>query len=326
MDDGVKKGIWEFIIKKLPGTIVLFLLGYAAVFLVGLKVYKQITASSKLTKKYVEGITSKFLWAFALLFISMVVVLIIYAVFYFFSRKKAPQVAEGKIDAFIVEQDARSRDNKFNDINDNVQKTYWVLGVGLTSMVDREATLKKMAKCGTKIRLCMMDPDIAVENLCLSSLDNNTCNLIGLAEKIKKGQLQAQDFRSEFSNISNCKDMLGIYHVLINAIHFNEYYVTDTDYKNRIKASYVDLKKIKKTIIDQCGQDSFELKVADSFMPMSLTIADAEEECGKMVVEFHLPFTQYKVLFEISKKDNADLFKVFLDFYKTVWKRANQSE
>lgn len=92
------------------------------------------------------------------------------------------------------------------------------------------------------------------------------------------------------------------------------------------KEFYVDLKKIKKTIIDQCGQDSFELKVADSFMPMSLTIADAEEECGKMVVEFHLPFTQYKVLFEISKKDNADLFKVFLDFYKTVWKRANQSK
>lgn len=329
MDEDAKKGIWKLITKTVPEAILVTVLVYIGIVFGGGWIYKTLTASEKLDATYVQRVTNRFWLLFGFLTMALIIIcLVVYAVSK--KKKKSPEASEtlpeGKIDAFIVEQDARSRDDKFNNINENVEKSYWVLGVSLTSMVDRETMLKKMARKGMHIRLCMMDPNIAVEDLCLSSVDNKACNLSYLAEKIKNGQMKKEDIKSEFKNMKNCKDMLEMYHILINVLHFNDYYMTDTDYKNRIEDSYKNLKRIKNTIIKDYGHDSFELKVADSFMPMSLTIADAEELCGKMVVEFHLPFTQYKVLFEISKQDNGELFKVFVDFYKTVWERASESE
>lgn len=49
-----------------------------------------------------------------------------------------------------------------------------------------------------------------------------------------------------------------------------------------------------------------------------MTITDAESENGRMIVEFHLPFTQFKVLFEIHKTNNLELFDVFVGFYKKI--------
>jgi len=57
---------------------------------------------------------------------------------------------------------------------------------------------------------------------------------------------------------------------------------------------------------------------------MSLTIADADDNQGYMVVEFHLPFTNYKVLFEIKKATNKDLFDVFVNLNKKIWEAANE--
>lgn len=324
MDEDAQKGIWKLITKKVPEEVLLIVIVYVGIVVGGGWLYNTLTANNQLDAEYIKIVTYIFLLMLAIFTTIMGV-----RIGYVLKNKKiklSETLPEGKIDAFIVEQDARSRDDKFNDINANVQKTYWVLGVSLTSMVDRETMLKKMAQKNIHTKLCMMNPDITVENLCISSVNNETCNLSYLAEKIKSGQMKKEDITLEFKKMNNCKDMLEIYHVLINAIHFNQYYMTDTDYTNRIKDSYKNLKRIRSTITKEHGYDSFELKVADSFMPMSLTIADAEEECGRLVVEFHLPFTQYKVLFEISKKNNGELFDVFVDFYKTVWNRASESK
>ena len=124
--------------------------------------------------------------------------------------------------------------------------------------------------------------------------------------------------------MKDCENILDIFHVLINVIHFNEYYNTSTDYKERVAGSYKDLKRIRDDISREYGK-ALLLKVADSFMPMSLTIADACDENGRMIVEFHLPFTNYKVLFEIKKSTNKELFEVFVKFYETVWARAQES-
>lgn len=327
MDEEAKKGIWKIITNKVPETILLLAVIYVGVIFGGGRIYEILTASDKLNQVYVQRVTDISGLLFVALTVAFIVTSLVLYVILRRKEKKGPQaLPEGKIETFIVEQDARSRDDKFNDINENVKKTYWVLGIGLTSMESRESMLRKMAENHIHIRLCMMDPDIAVENLCLSSVDNETCNLLHLREKFKNGQMKKEDIKSEFKDMPNCKDMLDIYHVLINAMHFNEYYMTDTDYKGRIQVSYKNLKRIKNSIVHKYGSASFELKVTDSFMPMSLTIADAKEEDGRMVVEFHLPFTQYKVWFEISKRDNGELFKVFADFYETVWKRASNSE
>lgn len=335
MDEETKKGIWNLIMRKVPESIMFIVLIYImAVFGLGW-IYHILTENDKLDAEYIQNIT------YAV--IGIVVVLTIFSIglciYIFIKQRKTKQtknlseaseqsgdLPEGKIDAFIVEQDAEARDEKYKKINKNVKKTYWVLGVSLNSLSSQESMLKKMANNNIRIRLCMMDPDIVVEDLCLNSLDNDACNLKEVMEKIKNDQIKINDLKEEFENLKNCKDMLEIYHILINVIHFKEYYDTDTDYKNTIKISCQNLKEIRSNIVRKHDQYTFELGIADSFMPMSLTIVDAEEEYGRMVVEFHLPFTQYRVLFEINKKDNDDLFGVFLKFYRIVWERANKSE
>lgn len=325
MGDETNKQMWNLIMRKVPETFVLIAFIYImAVFGLG-RIYKTLTENDKLDGKYIQNIT----YVFFSLVVVLTILFICVCIYVYIKKrkiKKSEDLPEGKIDAFVVEQDAESRDEKFNDINKNVKKTYWVLGVSLTSMVDREAMLKRMVNNHIHIRLCMMDPDIVVEDLCLSSADNNACNLNYLLEKIKNGQMGMNDIKSEFKDMKNCKDMLEIYHILISAIHFKEYYDTDTDYKNRLMDSYKNLKEIRNTIVQEHEKYFFELGIADSFMPISLTIVDAEEEFGRMVVEFHLPFTQYRVLFEINKEDNNDLFSVFVQFYNIVWERAKKIE
>lgn len=324
--DDVKKDIWGILKTYIPESVILAVAIYIGIMAGGSAVYKTLTDNEKLTEEYIQSLTNNFVLAF----IIATVIVILACIFLFIKKRKniikQEELPKGKIDAFIVEQDEPSRDSKFNSINKNVRKIYWVLGVSLTSIVEHEKTLEKMASDNINIRLCMMNPDIAVNNLCLSSIENNACALKRLLEEIKEDTVKMDNVQEKVKNIDNCDNLLTIYHVLINVIHFNEYYVTATDYKERIKNSYDSLKRIRNSIAEKHGQDIIDLRVADSFMPMSLTIADASEENGRMVVEFHLPFTQYKVLFEINRSDNKELFEVFVNFYNVVWTRTQSNE
>lgn len=324
--DKILNETWKIVLDNIPIPVILWDVIYLGIVCVGSKVYNTLTTNERLTEEYIQSWTSKFIWAFIIITI-MVILINLYSIIKvgrkLFKKRKLPK---GKIDAFIVEQDEPSRDNMFIDINQNVKKTYWVLGVSLTSIVEHEKMLEKMATEKIDIRLCMLNPDIAVNNLCLNNVKNNACVLENLLKEIAEGTVKMDNIQEKVKCVDNYDNLLEIYHVLINVIHFNEYYATATDYKERIKNSYDSLKLIRNNIVEQYGQGFFDLKVADSFIPMSLTIADANEETGRMIVEFHLPFTQYKVLFEINRNDNEDLFKVFVNFYNTVWNRAQGNE
>lgn len=341
MDTGemIKKEIWDNIKKIIPRSVLLTIAIYACLVLGGLKVYNTLTVNSKLSDETVNTVTNLFSLAFLII---TAVAIVVCVVLFIFSRKKSKENCQPdtiqeeensnqndahdytQIDAAIVEQNDPARDNKFIEINQNVQKTYWVLGVSLTSIVEQETTIKKMAKNKVDIRLCMMNPDIAVDNLCLSSVKKKTCALQNLFEEIRNGAVEIDNLQEKIACMKDCENILDIFHVLINVIHFNQYYNTSTDYKKRIMGSYKDLKQIRDDISCEYGR-VLSLKVADSFMPMSLTIADACDESGRMIVEFHLPFTNYKVLFEIKKKTNKELFDVFVKFYETIWARAQES-
>lgn len=324
--DDVKNELWEMVKARIPIPVILVVGIYVAIVFGGSNVYKTLTDNEKLSEEYIQSLTNNFVLAFIIATLLMFLV----AVFLLIKNRKnivkQEELPKGKIDAFIVEQDEPSRDSKFNNINKNVRHTYWVLGVSLTSIVEHEKTLEKMASNNINIRLCMMNPDIAVNNLCSSSVDNNACALKSLLEEIKNDAGKLDNIQEKIKSIDDCDDLLAIYHVLINVIHFNEYYVTATDYKERIKNSYDSLKRIRNSIAEKHGQNIIDLRVADSFMPMSLTIVDASYENGRMVVEFHLPFTQYKVLFELNRSDNKELFEVFVNFYNVIWTRTQGNE
>lgn len=339
IQEKVQKDIWEMIKKSVPQPVIFIILIYIVVMIGGSKIYTTITANMEVTSEknviYLNILIGCF---FVLTAVAVVACIVIYIINYRKNKNaisgksqtseisktsETPEMPKGKIEAYIVEQDEMSRDNKFNEINKNAKKTYWVLGVSLTSVVNHEPTLNKMAKKKTDIRLCMMNPDIAIDNLCTTSIEKKAC--IGLLEEVRNGNIKLENIKEKMASVNDCDNLLEIYHVLINVIHFNDYYATATNYKETIKNSRDNLLSIKQNIDGKYGEGYFNLRFADSFMPMSLTISDAYEKDGHMIVEFHLPFTQHKVLFELFRDTNEELFEVFVAFYENIWDRAKRA-
>lgn len=240
-NEEVKSGLWQIIKTYVPKPVILIILLYIGVVAGGIIIYNTITGNDKLDDEFIKLATNVFIISFIVL---TIIFLLLCAILIIIKVKKR-KIPEGNIEAFIVEQNDDARDEKFNDINKNVNNTYWVLGVSLTSIVDREQVLKEMAKKNVKIRICMMNPNIAVENLCLSSMENNTCLLEDLIEEIKNGKIEKNNLKEQASCNKECKSLLNLYNVLIDVVHFNNYYDTVTDYKEKIAQSYKDLTRIK---------------------------------------------------------------------------------
>lgn len=233
---------------------------------------------------------------------------------------------QGKITAYIVKQNDPARDQKFQTINKNVRETYHVLGATLSSLAEqnKETMWRKMANEGVHIKLCMMDPAIAVDDICSLEIDAKTCSLFNLLEKSKgpDGSIKI-DYRDLLDSVRINNNILERRHILIHQDQIKLYYKTVTDIIQTVRTSQRNLGLICNSINKNRPDEIMKLKCTDSFIPISVTIADENDaENGRMVVEFHLPFTECKVLFELTKKDNGELFNEFVSFYNTVWKTA----
>ena len=239
-----------------------------------------------------------------------------------------------ELTAYIIEQGNKkgnlNRDKKFIDINKNVTKTYRVLGTALTSLSGQEGLLTAMADSGIKIRLCAMNPQMAVDDICMREIENKSCYFVENWQIIQKLDIDAEHIAQilELEDIEKgtlqCQKnhLLDLMHMLIEQDHMKEYYPTSLDYKSRMQTARRDLNIIREKIVKNNGKSAMEIRDADSFIPISMTIADEAEEKGEMIVEFHLPFTDNKIMFFVNKKENEKLFQTFLDFYDTVWERA----
>ena len=141
MDDKTVGKVWEFVRKEVPGPILIVTLIYAAILFGVGWVLKILTSNDKLSSEYHQKIVSISIWG--IIIITIIYILVLIGIFFWLiiqrkmkknknSDKKTEKIEkaessdglpEGKIDAFIVEQGAVSRDNKFRDINENVKKT-----------------------------------------------------------------------------------------------------------------------------------------------------------------------------------------------------------
>lgn len=254
-----------------------------------------------------------------------------------------PHNSLSRVNAYIVQsEDAQERDAKFVKINQNVKRTYWVFGTTLNSIVVRhENMLKSMAKKGIEIKLCMMAPAVAAKGVCQSSIKDNKCNLYNICfeyfESMKGSDFDPTDTRKKFRafeknfrkfkrNDKETDDYLSIYNALIDSRHIKEYFSTATDYSQKLQASKKDIFDIITAIQDQYTNTQIDLKTKRSFIPMSITIADAAEEYGELVVEFHVPFTSSKVLIEIDRQEHEELFQVFVRFFKKIWNESDDKD
>lgn len=224
------------------------------------------------------------------------------------------------ITAHIVEQHNSSREQYFLDLNSHVQSSYWVLGTSLSNLAANEPLLNKMISDNVDIRLCMMNPRITTNNICLDSLNQNACVLSKSLRSIKTGKINAKNIKEKVACDSECTNLVALYHMLIDSSHFDEYYATSTLIKNSCQRT--------KDIIHEINQKNthkntyIKLRTSDSFMPLSITIVDKGADSGKMIIEFHIPFTSRKVLLQLSKKHDQKFFDEFVSFYETIWDRS----
>lgn len=228
----------------------------------------------------------------------------------------------GNILAHIYKQDEENRDIQFLPINKEAKKTYWVLGTSLQSISSNDNLFKDLVKRNIKIRLCMMDSEIAIDNYCQKTYDEHNCMIYNMLEKCNKSCPKNKLECKKISPKEFDKGMLNRLNVLIDEKHLDEFFSSCSSYKKRILDSYQALLQIKERLETQCGSDNFVIKRVSSFITTSMTIIDAEENSAKMIVEFHIPFTDYRISFSLSKKDNEKLFNYFIEFYNDVFNKA----
>lgn len=237
----------------------------------------------------------------------------------------------GSITTYIVRNNNPERDKKFIDINANVKKTYSVLGTSLKKISTEDTFFEDLANHEVKIRLCTANAGMLVNDVCRAEIENGTCLVISKwnDEDTRKFEVdinELYDMSRENSGADTNKHLLAERHVLIEESHLKEYFKTMTSYKTGMENAKKDLEDICETVVQTHGKDAMEIRESDSFMPVSMTIADAVEEYGQMIVEFQVPFTDSKILFELSKKRNKEMFDFFNEFFETIWERASNEQ
>ena len=128
-----------------------------------------------------------------------------------------------------------------------------------------------------------------------------------------------QKFKEFDGKRQDLQDSLSSHKILITPQHIMDYFSTAINYAEQIRQSERDINAIIKRIHERYKQASIELKKKKAFIPMSITIADAEEDSGILVVEFHIPFSTSKVLLEVQQKENEELFKMFVELFEDLW-------
>lgn len=333
--DEWKKIFIDYIKKYVSIKAVSVVLLYVAMTVILIKMYGMFIAAEDIKEDTLNNITY-FFWSVITI---LTVVCFILGLFYIIKDKRKginetekeqedKRDVNNRIEAFIIEQDDPERDKKFIEINKNVKKEYWALGVSLSALPKKENKLKQWANSGTDVRLCMLDADMTISELCRESIEHGYCSIKNYMESSDSVTITTEKILEMIQNAEikcqqDCKDYLALYHVLINSVHFKEYYHTARDYKKTIQSSYTNLKNIADDIgKNKSGQYKLQLRFVDSFVPLSMTVKDASLDTGSMIVEFQLPFTNKKILIMLDKAEKEEMFNEFVELYKEVWERA----
>lgn len=316
--------------EKLSTPVMLIIIIYIIFLIAGRKLYEIIATNENLSNEAADRYTGIMMVIFA-------ISIIIFAISVVFAYKKTMKSLskkeeissdsfENKIDAYIVDAgDNKSRDQKYVSVNNHVKKSYWVYGTCLNTIAsEREHALKAMADSNIDVRLCMINPEIAIDKLCERTIEAERCVLYDVCADMQQDvTLKNKKLEGLIKEkLKGKEDFLDFHQIIIKSNYFKEYFNTNTNYQNKIISSNADLLAIIKKIKDGNKKAQIELRQMSSFMPMSITIADAEEDNGEMVVEFYVPYTPKRVIIDISKSTKKDWFEAFVEFYKEVWSKA----
>lgn len=315
--------IFDFSVKNIPIPIVI----YGFLIVVMFKLLEMLLNTTKIDSKILNISTCVII----IIMFALTCTLIIGLAFWLSKNKKEGLFFKSlywkdsakQVETHIIEaSDDKSRNEIYLNVNQEVKKSYRVYGTSLHSIAsNHEEMLLKMADNNINIQLCMMNPAITEDELCKNIIESNSCVIYNLLKE--KFNSEEELKRTIMTEIDNCSPSMNEYDIYISSSYIKSYFNTAIDYRNRLKASYEDLKAIVDKIKNsENGNNNAKIKIMNSFIPISITIADAEEDTGKMVVEFYIPYTSNRVLIELNKNKNKSLFEGFLEFYNSLWNQA----
>lgn len=193
------------------------------------------------------------------------------------------------IPANIVTHLSLGRREAFLEMNKRAKRSLSIYGIGITSVSKEKEMFDRILKDGGKIRLCMVAPDIFKSDLCKPGPDGG---------------------------VSGC--LLDKLNFCIYGDHMNAY--MRKEYYEDMRRSYDRLKEYKESSKDLEG--TFEVKILESFIPLSINIINEDTEEAELIVEYNMPFTSKRLLMRLDKKGSDRYYKEIKKIFDIIWEKA----
>lgn len=221
------------------------------------------------------------------------------------------------INSTIVDHNSLLRKNAFDELFTEIDEkdTIKILGTGVTKFLKDTESVETFLKNENHIKILLVNDQMIKSDWACSSkqfIDRlNEAFLIPAADLIT--ELQAKTY---------CP--LAVNNILVDKNHFNNYYQRD-EYSEEVRNSYALINTYQSEIKKKNWKGTLEVKHFHSFIPMSITAVFPDHSSNKkLLVEFIIPFTENRILFKSSLKDNKNIYNVFIDFFDETWKRAKE--
>lgn len=208
---------------------------------------------------------------------------------------------EAALKSYVTTHENKAfRNEKFAELKSKAKCSITIMGVGITNVNAKEIT--SYLNSGISLRLLMMNPNILLDHF---NFENFT-----------KSQNESFDYLSAFD-------------MMLKNNHLGRFY-DRSQYNLEIVASYNRLKELVETVKEDHLKDSkkgnIEMRVFNSFIPMSLTSINSfepynKERLGKeeFIVEFSLPYSDKRIHIPISKESDIKTYNSFIESIDKLW-------
>jgi hypothetical protein len=231
-------------------------------------------------------------------------------------------VRVGNIDAIIVTEESEERNMLFKRMENSTTKTYRTYGIGLTTLSQREDFFDKLIAKNNDmdINICITNPNIFKDKACKDNIKNNYCTVLRIFQE-NHNQNSCQDISTLKHHLNtNCefpKDLLMKYDVLFNQKLLQKYVGRTIDYHANVTTSFANFKDIVSKLNGN-GKRIYLHKI-NSFLPLSMTVVDEDENHGEMIVEYLLPYTKKRIMLHIKRETAREPFDSFCNLLDEIF-------
>jgi|GEM_PF-6296479 len=246
------------------------------------------------------------------------------------TKKEVNAEKEGCLFTRLVEHEDTQREALFTVLNNSVSSSYKVYGIGLGKLSFDETRIKNLINRGVNITLCMANPNIFRSIVCKENISNGYCEVLNNHFNNVKLPQTKDDVQSWLeSNCSFLKDYMKKYNVLLEQNHIGKY-LNLTDYHKDVSFSYEKIESIIDSIGKESNKGTIKLGETNSFIPLSMTIADSEKDANgqynenaQMIIEYILPYTGKRLMIHILRKNEHEKFDSFVELFEKICENSS---